>query len=84
MASARLWKHLLEDLHPGLHIDLQAGAAGNRGLKGCAEIPDCLFVLVVLLVLENEGSIEDAAEDGDPNRFSAHAPGYVIAASVDS
>ncbi|MEK7686490.1 MAG: hypothetical protein AAB466_13825 [Verrucomicrobiota bacterium] len=23
MASARLWKHLLEDLHPGLHIDLK-------------------------------------------------------------
>jgi hypothetical protein len=23
MSSARLWKHLLEDLHPDLHIDLQ-------------------------------------------------------------
>ena len=23
MASARLWKYLLEDLHPGLHIDLK-------------------------------------------------------------
>ena len=23
MASARLWKHLLEELHPDLHIDLR-------------------------------------------------------------
>ena len=33
--------------------------------RACAEIPDCLFVLalVVLLVLENEGNIEDDDED---------------------
>jgi len=25
MASARLWKYLLEDLHPGLYVDLRPG-----------------------------------------------------------
>ncbi|MBM3862176.1 MAG: hypothetical protein FJ395_21335 [Verrucomicrobia bacterium] len=28
MASARLWKHLLEDLHPGLQIDLKPHQRG--------------------------------------------------------
>ena len=46
-------------------------------LIACMEIPDRPFVLVlvVLLVLENEGSIEDANDDEDdkPNRFSVHA-----------
>jgi hypothetical protein len=28
MASARLWKHLLEELHPGLHIDLKPHQCG--------------------------------------------------------